>query len=64
LSVFLYSSDVFSGLVDHDQWRWILKDEGRDGGREGGREGEEDGETPLSITLTMTYKLREGRGEK
>jgi len=44
----------------------ILKDEGREGGRGKRREGDEgeDSETPLSITLTMTYKLREGLGKK
>ena len=42
LSIFLYSSEVFSRLVDCNQWHWILKDEGREEGREGGREGERE----------------------
>ena len=37
LSIFLYSSEVFSRLVDCNQWLWILKDEGREDGRKGGR---------------------------
>ena len=62
---------MFFRPVGHYQWHWILKNEGREGQRETGREGEregerrerdgeEDGETPLSITLTMMYKLQEG----